>query len=304
MIKRFNALFPLWAIVFSTMAYIYPQIFSSFSSSISYLLIGIMLFMGMTLTPRDFLRAVKMPKVITVGLCLQFFIMPLSALLISRLYGLSGELMIGMVLVGSVSGGTASNVITYLARGDVALSITMTTVSTLLSVLATPLLTYIYVGQSLDIPIMDMLLSILKIVLFPVLLGIIINRIFTTKIQKNEPYLATLSMIFILTIIAIVVSLNHDNMTSVGVLIMSAVILHNAIGLFSGYAITYLFGYDAKVCRTIAIEVGMQNSGLSVALALKYFSPLSALPGAIFSIWHNLSGALLASYWSRKKSDI
>ncbi len=121
MIKRFNALFPLWAIVFSTMAYIYPQIFSSFSSSISYLLIGIMLFMGMTLTPRDFLRAVQMPKVIIVGLCLQFFIMPLSALLISRLYGLSDELMIGMLLVGSVSGGTASNVITYLARGDVAL---------------------------------------------------------------------------------------------------------------------------------------------------------------------------------------
>ncbi len=149
-----------------------------------------------------------------------------------------------------------------------------------------------------------MLFSILKIVIFPVLLGVILNRIFSTPIQKNEPYLATLSMIFILTIIAIVVSLNHDNMTSVGVLIMSAVILHNAIGLFSGYTITYLFGYDAKVCRTIAIEVGMQNSGLAVALALKYFSPLSALPGAIFSIWHNLSGALLASYWSRKKSDI
>lgn len=303
MIKLFNTLFPLWAIVFSAMAYVYPQLFSSLSSTISYFLMAIMLFMGMTLTTHDFLRAVQMPKLIGVSLFLQFFIMPLSALLISRLYGLSNELMIGMVLVGSVSGGTASNVITYLARGDVALSITMTTVSTLLSVLATPLLTYIYVGQSLDIPLFDMLLSILKIVILPVLLGVILNRIFSTHIQKNEPYLATLSMIFILTIIAIVVSLNHDNMRTVGALIMSAVILHNAIGLLSGYTITALMGYDKKICRTIAIEVGMQNSGLAVALALKYFSPLSALPGALFSIWHNLSGALLASYWSRKKSD-
>lgn len=303
MIKSFNSLFPLWAVLFSTMAYFYPHLFSSFSSIITYLLMGIMLFMGMTLTPRDFLRAAKMPRVITLALFLQFSIMPLSALLISKLYGLSDELMIGMVLVGSVSGGTASNVITYLARGDVALSITMTTVSTLLSVVATPLLTYLYVGQSLDVPLLNMLLSILKIVLFPVLLGVVINRIFATQIQKNEPYLAALSMIFILTIIAIVVSLNHDHMNSVGIVIMSAVILHNSIGLFSGYTITSLFGYNEKVCRTIAIEVGMQNSGLAVALALKYFSPLSALPGAIFSIWHNLSGALLASYWSRKKSD-
>lgn len=304
MIKLFNTLFPLWAIVFSAVAYVYPQLFSSLSSTISYFLMAIMLFMGMTLTTHDFLRAVQMPKLIGVGLFLQFFIMPLSAFLISRLYGLSNELMIGMVLVGSVSGGTASNVITYLARGDVALSITMTTVSTLLSVLATPLLTYVYVGQSLDVPVLDMLISIMKIVLVPVLFGVIVKRYLGNLITKNEPYLATFSMLLIVTIIAIVVALNHDNMNQIGLLIISAVMLHNAIGLISGYTITSLLGYDAKICRTVAIEVGMQNSGLAVALALKYFSPLSALPGAIFSIWHNLSGALLASYWSYKKSKI
>jgi BASS family bile acid:Na+ symporter len=263
---------------------------------------AIMLFMGMTLYNSDFIRVIKMPKIISLGLFLQFFIMPLSALFISRRFGLSDELTIGMILVGSVSGGTASNVITYLADGDVALSITMTTVSTLLSVLATPLLTYIYVGQSLDVPVFDMLISILKIVLFPVLLGVILNHFFSARITKNEPYLATIAMLLILTIIAIVVALNHDNINELGLLIIGAVMLHNTIGLVSGYAITTLFGYDEKIRRTVAIEVGMQNSGLAVALALKYYTPLSALPGAVFSIWHNISGALLASYWNRKTS--
>lgn len=304
MIKLLNTLFPVWALLFCTAAYLSPALFSSLSALIPYLLMTIMLFMGMTLSSSDFLRVVKMPKIISLGLFLQFFIMPLSALIISRLYGLSNELTIGMILVGSVSGGTASNVITYLAGGDVALSITMTTVSTLLSVLATPFLTYVYVGQSLDVPVLNMLVSILQIVLFPVLLGVVLNRIFGALIQKNEPYLATLSMVFILTIIAIVVALNHDNMNEVGLLIISAVMLHNAIGLISGYSITAFLGYDAKICKTVSIEVGMQNSGLAVALALKYFSPLSALPGAVFSIWHNISGALLASYWNRKNLKI
>ncbi|MCL4432308.1 MAG: bile acid:sodium symporter family protein [Epsilonproteobacteria bacterium] len=300
MLNRFNTLFPLWAIVFSAMAYFYPQLFMSLSYVITYLLMAIMLFMGMTLSSSDFLRVLKRPKIISIGLFLQFSIMPLCALMISKLLGLSDELTIGMILVGSVSGGTASNVITYLADGDVALSITMTTVSTLLSVLATPLLTYAYVGQSLDVPVLDILVSILKIVLFPVFFGVMLNRYFGAMIIKNESYLATLSMLFILTIIAIVVALNHANMHEVGLLIIGAVIFHNSIGIISAYSITALVGYEPKICRTVAIEVGMQNSGLAVALALKYFSPLSALPGAVFSIWHNISGALLATYWNRK----
>lgn len=300
MISRFNTLFPLWAIVFSTMAYVYPHLFLPLSNTITIFLMAIMLFMGMTLSSKDFLRALKRPKIISLGLFLQFSIMPLCALMISKFYGLSDALTIGMILVGSVSGGTASNVITYLANGDVALSITMTTVSTLLSVLATPLLTYVYVGQSLDVPVLEMLISIVKIVLIPVLSGVILNRFFGNLITKNEPYFASLSMLFILSIIAIVVALNHDKMDEVGLLIISAVMLHNAIGLISGYSIPALLGYESKICRTVAIEVGMQNSGLAVALAIKYFSPISALPGAVFSIWHNISGALLASYWSQK----
>lgn len=300
MIKHINALFPLWAVSFSAAAYFFPQLFMLFAPFITYLLMIIMLLMGMTLTRHDFIRVIKTPKPISVGLLLQFSVMPLSALLISKFLGLNDQLTTGMVLVGSVSGGTASNVITYLARGDVALSITMTTISTLLSVIATPLLTYMYVGQSLDVPMVDMLISILKIVLLPVFVGTLLNRYFHTSIARHEPYLATLSMFSILIIIATVVCLNHDNIQDIGLIVVFSVILHNSIGLISGYTITALLGYDEKIRRTVAIEVGMQNSGLAVALALKHFSPLTALPGAIFSIWHNISGALLASYWNRK----
>lgn len=297
MVARFNTLFPVWALILSIIAYLFPHLFSPLSGSISYLLMGIMLCMGMTLGSGDFIRAVKNPRIIALGIGLQFFIMPLSALLIARAFALSDELTAGMLLVGSVSGGTASNLITYLARGDVALSITMTTVSTLLSVIATPLLTDLYLGHTLDVPVAQMLLSILNIVLFPVMGGVLLNRYLSRRIETIEPLLGTLSMVLILLIIAIVVALNHDNIGRVGLLIVSAVILHNSIGLISGYTLTALFGYDEKIRRTVAIEVGMQNSGLAVALALQYFSAASALPGALFSIWHNISGALLAGYW-------
>jgi BASS family bile acid:Na+ symporter len=300
MIKSINALFPLWAVIFSSAAYFSPHLFHSFSSLITYLLMFIMLLMGITLTHHDFIRVIKTPKPISIGLLLQFSVMPASALLISTLFAFGDQLTIGMVLVGCVSGGTASNVITYLARGDVALSITMTTLSTLASVIATPILTYLFIGQSLDIPTLEMIISISKIVLFPVLAGTILNHFFSALIARNEPYLATISMFCILIIIATVVSLNHDNIQEIGLIVILAVILHNSIGLLSGYGIMALLGYDEKIRRTIAIEVGMQNSGLAVTLALKYFGTLSALPGALFSIWHTVSGALLASYWNRK----
>ncbi|MDD3597167.1 bile acid:sodium symporter family protein, partial [Sulfuricurvum sp.] len=174
MIHRINTLFPLWAVILSTFAYFSPDHFTPFAGLISYLLMGIMLFMGMTLSKIDFVRVIRHPKVISMGLFLQYSVMPLAALLVSKLFALSDELTVGMVLVGSVSGGTASNLITYLAKGDVALSITMTTVSTLLSVAATPFLTYLYLDQSLDVPIIEMLLSILKIVVFPVFAGVML----------------------------------------------------------------------------------------------------------------------------------
>ena len=300
MIQRINTLFPLWALLFSVIAYSMPSIFVPLKGNIASLLIAIMFFMGVTLRLEDFSRVLKQPKIIAITVALQFIIMPLMALFLSKILGFSTELLVGMILVGAVSGGTASNVITYLAKGDVALSITMTITSTLLSVVATPFLTLLYVGQSVPVPANDMLLSILKMVLAPVVMGVIINYFLHKTIKRYEPYLATLSMIAIVFIIAIVVALNQGRIATIGIVTVIGIILHNLSGLASGYWVAKWLGYDHKICKTVAIEVGMQNSGLAVALAMKYFTPLSALPGAIFSVWHNISGALLAGYWSKR----
>lgn len=300
MIQHINTLFPLWALLFSIVAYTMPNIFVPLKGNIASLLIAIMFFMGITLRLEDFSRVLKQPKIIAITVALQFIMMPLIALFLSKILGFSTELLVGMVLVGAVSGGTASNVITYLAKGDVALSITMTITSTLLSVVATPFLTLLYVGQSIPVPTNDMLLSILKMVLAPVIAGVIVNYFLHKTIKRYEPYLATLSMVAIVFIIAIVVALNQGRIATIGLVTVAGIILHNISGLTSGYWVAKWLGYDHKICKTVAIEVGMQNSGLAVALAMKYFTPLSALPGAIFSVWHNISGALLAGYWSKR----
>lgn len=300
MLATITFLFPLWAMLCSAVAFFAPQHFITLKPCIIPLLTFIMFSMGITLTPSDLMRALTRPKAIILGVCLQYLIMPASAYMISRLLGLPAELLAGMVLVGSVAGGTASNVITFLAKGDVALSITMTLCSTLLSVLATPYLTLLYVGQTVPVPATAMLISIAKMVLIPLALGLIFNRFLGNKRQRVENWLPFSSMVAIVTIIAIVVALNRSNLATVGAVVFVAIILHNAIGLSIGYSAARLMKFDEKVARTIAIEVGMQNSGLGVALASKYFAPMSALPGAVFSIWHNISGSLLAGYWSKR----
>ncbi len=299
MLNILTRLFPFWALLLASIAWYLPEPFSRGKGLILPLLMVIMFGMGMTLTAADFRRVLQRPGVITLGVALQYSVMPLLALLLSRLLGLGPELTVGMVLVGASSGGTASNVITYLARGDVALSITLTMVSTLLAALLMPGLTWLYIGQLVPVPLEKMLLSVLQLVIAPVLLGVTINTLLGTKLRPLRLF-PLLSMSAIVIIIAIIVALNHDNLAHTGPLLLLAVALHNLGGMGFGYALARLLGHDTVTCRTLAIEVGMQNSGLSVALAVKYFSAASALPGALFSIWHNLSGSLLASWWARR----
>ncbi|WP_024953599.1 bile acid:sodium symporter family protein [Sulfurospirillum arcachonense] len=301
MIKKISALFPIWAIVASIFAYMQPSIVVEYKSWIIPLLILIMFCMGVTLRIDDFKRVAKKPKIIALTVILQFLLMPFIAFIISKLFHFSTDVMVGMVLVGAVSGGTASNVISYLAKADVALSITMTVVSTLFSIVLTPLLTLLYVGMTVPVPASSMLISILKIVFLPVVSGVILNYFFHKFIEKRQDLLALLSIISIVFIIAIVVGLNEPRISTIAASLFIGIALHNILGLFSGYYISKFFGYDKKTCKTVAIEVGMQNSGLAVALAMKYFSTLSALPGAIFSIWHNISGSILASYWGKEE---
>lgn len=300
--KRFNSLFPLWVIILSSLAYQFPAPFVLGKGLIIPLLSAIMFFMGLTLSVLDFKRVLIMPKPIAIGVFLQFFIMPLAALIIARLLVLPEQMSIGLIVVGCCAGGTASNVIAYLAKANVALSITMTLCSTCLGIVLTPFLCWLYIDTSMDIDYIAMLMSIIKMVLLPVLSGVILNYFFASRLKKLEELLASLAVLAIVTIIAIIVGLNVDKLSQVGFLMLLAVMLHNGFGLFAGYLISRGLRMPEKDCRTIAIEVGMQNSGLGVALALKYFSPLAALPGAIFSIWHNISGSMLASYWGRKQA--
>ncbi len=300
MLSTLTRLFPLWALLLTSIAWYLPEPFSQGRGLILPLLMVIMFGMGMTLTAADFRRVLQRPRLIALGVTLQYSVMPLLAFLLSQLLGLAPKLTIGMVLVGASSGGTASNVITYLARGDVALSITLTLVSTLLATLLLPGLTWLYLGQMVPVPLEKMLLSVLQLVLIPVLLGVLINSLLGHKLRPLNQLFPLLSMSAIVLIIAIIVSLNHDNLAQMGPLLLLAVVLHNLLGMALGYLIPRWLGHDVVSCRTLAIEVGMQNSGLSVALAVKYFGVAAALPGAIFSIWHNISGSLLAGWWARR----
>ncbi len=296
-----TSLFPLWALLGSLLAWMAPAGLVPLKVLIVPLLGMVMFGMGMTLTGSDFLNVLRRPFPVFLGVAMQFLLMPLAAWALATAAGLPAQLAVGLILVGCSPGGTASNVICYLAKGDVALSITLTMASTLLAVVATPLLTFIYAGEMLAVPALDILFTVFKIILLPVLLGVTANYFFHHALLPLNRVFPVLSVTSIVLIIMIIIALNHDSLANVAAGVTAVVILHNAIGLLGGYWLPRWLGRDKRECRTLAIEVGMQNSGLAVALAVKYFSASAALPGALFSIWHNLSGSLLAGMWRRQQ---
>lgn len=267
------------------------------------LLMLVMLGMGLTLTIDDMKRAWTLKRLILLGVGLQFLIMPLAAYGLSIMATLPMELLIGMMLVGTSAGGTASNVMTYLAKGNLALSVSMTLVSTLIATVALPALMWLYIGQAVDLPTASLLSSLIQLIIIPLALGMLINHWFQARLHRIKAALPSLSTVSIITIIAIVVALNAHSIETASWLLLVLIAMQNLIGLFTGYLVPRWLGYDTSISRTIAIEVAMQNSGLSVALALKYFSAAAALPGALFSIWHNISGAIFASYWHSQQDE-
>ena len=303
MLAMITRLFPLWAVLLSVAAYYSPTSFTGIGPYVTYLLMLIMFGMGVTLNIDDFKRVLTRPAPVIAGTFLHYLVMPLAAWGLAKLFQMPSDLAAGMILVGSVASGTASNVMIYLAKGDVALSVTISSVSALVGVFATPLLTKLYVDTSIEVDVMGMLLSIVQIVVVPIGLGLILHHTVNGVVKRVEPYLPAFSMICILLIISAVVAGSQSFIGSVGLVVIIAVILHNAIGLLGGYWGGKLFGFDESTCRTLALEVGMQNSGLAATLGKIYFTPLAALPGALFSVWHNLSGSLLAGYWSGKPTD-
>ncbi|WOO43025.1 bile acid:sodium symporter family protein [Rubellicoccus peritrichatus] len=288
------------ALIFSVLALILPNGFTWALPWIGTLLGIIMFGMGLTLTPENFRDVWKHKHLVLAGLAAQFTIMPLVALGLSEMLALAPAVTIGMVLVGSCPGGTASNVITYLARGNVALSVTLTMCSTLAAPLLTPLLIALLVGERIDVPIGSMMWAVSKIVLFPVIMGLIVRKVMGDRLKGVIRVFPYLSMFTIVFVIAIVIAKNQSTILALPWLIALAVVFHNAVGLAAGYGWGKILKANETDCRTLAIEVGMQNSGLAAALATKFFTPIAALPGAIFSLWHNLSGVALASWWSER----
>lgn len=304
-LRFFNSLFVLWILLASAVAYLVPASLRWFQPFIVPGLGVIMLGMGMTLLPEDLRRAARRWPAVLVGVVAQFGFMPLIGFAIVHTLRLSPEIVLGVLLVCCCPGGTASNVIAYLAGADVALSISMTAVSTLLSPLATPALLSLYAGQSVQVSFADQAVAIAEVVVLPVLAGLAMRTVLERSGRTRVAALAaavfpSLSVLFIVLIVGCIVALNADRLATFGLGVAAAVALVNAAGYASGYGLGRALGFDRRTARTVAIEVGMQNSGLGVALANTFFGAATALPSAFFSLWHNLTGPALASYWSTR----
>ncbi len=299
-IARWIGLVVLLAALFSL---VFPGVCNHIEMRTINPMLGVIMFgMGLTLNPDDFRVVLSRPLDILIGCMAQFAVMPLLALLLVKLFALPADLALGVILVGCCPGGTASNVITYLSKGDLALSVGMTAVSTLLAPFLTPLLTLLLAGTFVDVDATGMLLSIVYVVIAPILGGFLVQKFMPHLTNRVLPYLPAFSSIVIAVVVAIIVSHTADRLLGSGMLVILVVALHNIGGLLLGYMAGLLCRIPMHKRAAISIEVGMQNSGLASSLATMHFAafPLAAIPGAIFSVWHNISGAIVARIYSSR----
>lgn len=263
----------------------------------------IMFGMGMTLKEEDFLLIIKRPKDVILGTIIQFVIMPFSAYIIAKIFNLSGELAVGLILLGSCPGGVTSNVMSFIAKGDVALSVTFTTVSTLLAPIITPAFILIFAGKLVDIDGLGMFLSISKVVLIPIVLGGVCHKYFKKFSEQSVRVLPAISGMTMVLIVGAIVSANGDKLLVSGVVITAAVMIHNTIGYFLGYFAGGKIGFNEEQKRVLSIETGMKNATLATTLAMTHFSPIVAIAPAIAGIWHAFSVSALANYWSNRSVE-
>ena len=266
------------------------------------LLLSIILFtMGTTLKADDFVRVFRNPKEISVGLLAQYIIMPVIAFSLAKAFSLNDALTVGIILVGTVPGGTASDVITFLSNGDVALSVSLTAVSTVISPVLTPIITLLLIGNQIHFNPVDMFISILEIVIIPIILGLALNYKFPEFCRELKDYLPAVSSIVICLIVAGVIGANKQAILTSSAVIMLVIILQYFIAMFLGFCVGYLAGMEKKQIVTVAIELSFQNSGLSTGLAKNHFPNLSqaTVPGALYSVWQNFAGSILAYVFRR-----
>lgn len=297
--------FAIWVVVFAFIAAQFPDTFKQIVPWIPYLLGIVMLGMGLTLTFKDFAEVTKNPKAAIIGVVAQFVVMPSVAFFLAKAFQIPPDLAIGVILVGSCPGGTSSNVMTYLAKGNTALSVACTTVSTLLAPILTPAIFYLFASEWLEIDASAMFISVLQMVLLPIFIGVIIRSIFKQKIEQFSQTMPLISVVAIVLIVTAVVAVSKDRIIESGLLVFIVVVLHNVLGYAIGYLVSRVLKLPIADSKAIAIEVGMQNSGLGVALAALHFkaNPLVAVPSAVFSFWHNISGPILAMIFAAMKND-
>ncbi|VEI77857.1 bile acid transporter [Mannheimia haemolytica] len=304
-IQFISKTFAIWVVVFAFIAAQFPETFKQFVPWIPYLLGIVMLGMGLTLTFKDFAEVTKNPKSVIIGVIAQFVVMPSVAYGLAKAFNLPADLAIGVILVGCCPGGTSSNVMTYLARGNTALSVACTTISTLLAPVLTPAIFYLFASQWLEINASAMFISVLQMVLLPIFVGVVIRTIFKQKVEQFSQTMPLISVIAIVLIVTAVVSVSRDRILESGLLIFAVVALHNGLGYLIGYLASRLLKLPMADSKAVAIEVGMQNSGLGAALAALHFkaNPVIAVPSAVFSFWHNISGPILAMIFAKMKND-
>ena len=293
MLSRFaNKTFALWVIIAGILGFVFPDVFKPIGSWIA-ILLGVMMFgMGLTLTTADFREIFRRPKDVFVGILAQFLIMPLAAFVLCKAFALPPDLAVGLMLLGCVPGGTASNLVTFLARGDVALSVTITSCTTLLAPLVTPALMYFFANQWIAI-------------LLPIAAGVVVHKVFGKKADQASVVLPFVSVATAVVIIAAVVAATRGQFLSAGLTVFAVVALQNAFGMGLGFLAGRLFGMDVAKCKALCFEVGMQNSALGVTLATVHFaaSPMTALPSAVGALWHNVSGAVVASFFQKLRGN-
>ncbi|MCE4950672.1 symporter [Staphylococcus hominis] len=292
--------FLLWMFIAAIIGFIFPTQLATIGQFVPWLLGIVMLGMGMTIKPSDFKLVFKEPRSVIIGVILQFTIMPILAYTIAKIFHLPAELAIGVILVGCCPGGTSSNVMSYLANANVALSVAITSVSTLLAPFVTPALIYLFAHEWLHVSFLSMLWSVIQVVLLPIIIGFILQLASKKVTREATKILPIISVVAISLILAAVVGGSKSQILKTGLLIFIVVILHNAVGYLLGYILAHVFKLDRRDKKAVSIEVGMQNSGLAVSLATVHFNPLAAVPGAVFSFVHNISGPILAKYWSKR----
>ncbi|RYL90368.1 bile acid:sodium symporter family protein [Sporolactobacillus sp. THM7-4] len=300
--------FALFVLAAAAVSYFQPSLALWVLPYVSYLLGIIMFGMGMTLKKSDFAAVFKRPKDVIIGVCAHYLIMPLIAFLLCFVFRLPAPVAVGVLLVGCCPSGTASNVMCYLAKGDVALGVSIGAVSTFIAPIMLPFILWVLAGRFIHIPVASLFLSVIEIVILPIILGVLVNTLFGNKVEKAKEALPMVSTISIILIASGVVAANSGRLFAADtLLIIPIVILHNLLGYLLGFLFSRLLGMNYEKSRAITFEVGMQNSGLGVTLATAFFSPVAAIPGTLFSVWHNISGSSLAAYWAskteRRKAD-